>query len=55
MEKNLELGPQGKYAQLTLDFPFKKAFATEGEEDHGGRYPEPLHPRADQIQQGCRP
>jgi len=33
MEKNLELGPQGKYAQLTLDFPFKKAFATEGEED----------------------
>ncbi len=33
MEKNLELGPQGKYAQLTLDFPFKKAFATEGEEE----------------------
>jgi len=25
--------PKGKYAQLTLDFPFKKTFATEGDED----------------------
>jgi predicted transposase/invertase (TIGR01784 family) len=33
MEKNIEVAPKGKYAQLTLDFPFKKAFATQGDED----------------------
>ena len=26
---NIEVAPKGKYAQLTLDFPFKKTFASE--------------------------
>jgi predicted transposase/invertase (TIGR01784 family) len=30
METNKELAPKGKFAQLTLDFPFKKTFASEG-------------------------
>jgi len=33
MDKNTPLMPKGKYAQLTLDFPFKKAFGTQGDED----------------------
>ena len=33
MEKNTAPVPKGKYAQLTLDFPFKKTFASEGDED----------------------
>ena len=33
MKKNTITAPKGKYAQLTLDFPFKKTFATEGDED----------------------
>ena len=33
MDKNTKPVPKGKYAQLTLDFPFKKTFATEGDED----------------------
>jgi predicted transposase/invertase (TIGR01784 family) len=33
MNKDTAPMPKGKYAQLTLDFPFKKAFATQGEED----------------------
>jgi predicted transposase/invertase (TIGR01784 family) len=33
MEKNIEVAPKGKYAQLTLDFPFKKTFASEECED----------------------
>ena len=33
MKKKTTLMPKGKFAQLTLDFPFKKTFATEGDED----------------------
>ena len=33
MRKNTTPAPKGKFAQLTLDFPFKKTFATEGDED----------------------
>jgi len=33
MRKKTTPAPKGKYAQLTLDFPFKKTFATEGDED----------------------
>jgi predicted transposase/invertase (TIGR01784 family) len=33
MEKYSKLLPKGKFAQLTLDFPFKKTFASEGDED----------------------
>jgi len=33
METNKELAPKGKFAQLTLDFPFKKTFASEGGEN----------------------
>ena len=33
MEKDIEIAPKGKYAQLTLDFPFKKAFASEERKD----------------------
>jgi len=33
MKKNTTTAPKGKYAQLTLDFPFKKTFASEGDED----------------------
>ena len=32
MDKKTKM-PHGRYAQLTLDFPFKKAFATQGEEE----------------------
>jgi predicted transposase/invertase (TIGR01784 family) len=33
MRKKTTPAPKGKFAQLTLDFPFKKTFATEGDED----------------------
>jgi len=33
MNKDIEVAPKGKYAQLTLDFPFKKTFASEECED----------------------
>ena len=33
MDTNKELAPKGKFAQLTLDFPFKKTFASEGGEN----------------------
>jgi len=33
MKKKTTPAPKGKFAQLTLDFPFKKTFASEGDED----------------------
>ncbi|MDR1811639.1 MAG: Rpn family recombination-promoting nuclease/putative transposase [Candidatus Fibromonas sp.] len=33
METYSKLAPKGKFAQLTLDFPFKKTFASEGGEN----------------------
>jgi predicted transposase/invertase (TIGR01784 family) len=33
MRKKTTPAPKGKFAQLTLDFPFKKTFASEGDED----------------------
>jgi predicted transposase/invertase (TIGR01784 family) len=33
MRKKTTPVPKGKFAQLTLDFPFKKTFASEGDED----------------------
>jgi hypothetical protein len=60
MEKNLE-PPPGIFAQLTLDFPFKKAFATEKDKDMlitllnaslGGKL---AHPITDVVIFGFRP
>jgi len=33
MKRSTTTAPKGKFAQLTLDFPFKKTFASEGDED----------------------